>query len=316
MGKQIIIITLFQALGAFVLVSCGCFLFFHYVIFLREALPLGLLLGAICCATAPAGVFAVIEQYKAKGNLTSTLLAIVAIDDAICIVVFGVALAISTALLGTAGGFSWPAIVVSLREVGGSLLLGALVGVMIFAILRRLLPNVQKAGLMMVGFALLGCGAAQLLGFSPLLTNMTAGFLIANLLQARERNILRIIKGIEGPIFILFFTLAGSVVRLDMLEQAGVVVIIYVIARWIGKIWGASLGARIAGAPRTIRKWLGLGLIPQAGVAIALTYLIRDRLPALADLITVIVLASIVIDEIIGPIGLEIALKKSCEAQV
>lgn len=279
----------------------------------RDYFALCLLLGAIGVATAPAATLLVIRELKAKGPLTATLLAIVAIDDGIAIIIFGLVVSIVHQLVGQTEASAFWSIGASFLEIAGSLLLGLLTGAVLILILERLR---EPGELMTAGLAiLLLCGeAALLLHLSPLLSGMTAGFILVNK-EERDVRVFRALNRFEPPIYVLFFTLAGSHLDIESLRTAGILGITYFVATATGKIAGVNLGARIAGSPAAVRKYLGLAMLPQAGVAIGLIFLLSsdDALAIYTPVITPVVLTGVFFSELIGPVSARFALTRSGE---
>jgi len=277
----------------------------------RMPLPHSLLLGAMATATAPATPVAIIREYRAKGPFTSTLMSIVAIDDAACIILFGLVSAVVAVMLnGTALSFSivWHPFL----ELFGSALLG--VGTALFLILLlRYVKDKQQRLVLLIGFIMLNSGIAQALSYSPLLTNMISGFFIANI-YTRPSSLFAIFNDIELPIFILFFTLAGLSLHLDILVANWQLAILYVVVRSIGKVGGISLGAHIGGASQEVKKYLGFAMLSKAGVTIGLLLLVQSRFPGIASVITAVELAAVTVFEIVGPGITRYALFASGEA--
>jgi Kef-type K+ transport system membrane component KefB/nucleotide-binding universal stress UspA family protein len=315
-------IGLFEALGAFLVVSTVIFVSIKLINFivpgwtLRDYMVLCLLLGSIGVATAPAATLLVIRELRAKGPLTSTLMAIVAIDDGLAIMIFGLVVSIAHQVLGHSGAPILISIGASLMEIIGSLLLGILTG----ATLILLLSKLEEQGELMTGglAILLLCGEIALyLHLSPLLAGMAAGFSLVNKAE-RDVRVFRALNKFEPPIYVLFFTLAGSHLDIESLQTAGVLGIIYFISTVTGKISGIHLGARIAGSPLQVRRYLGLAMMPQAGVAIGLIFLLSsDKILApYAIVITPVVLTGVFLSELVGPISARYALAKAGEITV
>lgn len=277
----------------------------------RMPLAHSLLFGAMATATAPATPVAIIREYKAKGKFTSTLMSIVAIDDAACIILFGLVSAAVGVLL-TGSGFSAASLWPPLLELGGSLLVGILTAIILILILRSIQEK-QHRLVILIGFILLNSGVAQALHYSPLLTNMITGFMIANF-YARPASLFAILEDIELPIFVLFFTLAGLSLHLDILFANWQMALLYVIVRSVGKVGGVSLGAHIGGATVEVKKYLGFAMLSKAGVTIGLLLLVQSRFPTIAGVITAVELAAVSVFEIIGPGFTRYALFASGEA--
>ncbi|WPD21491.1 MAG: cation:proton antiporter [Candidatus Electrothrix scaldis] len=316
MRKNVAYIALLQALVGFTVVM----LVTLYITWLTSGtgkitlhqVILSILLGAISVATAPATILHVIRELGARGPKTSTLLAVVAATDAIAIMVFGIAVSTAHNLAGTEG-LSLSSLLFCLYEIGGSLLVGILTGLIIDKALDKLHNNGE---MLTAGLALLLlCGElTRQLHLSSLLAGMIAGFVMINRAE-RDVRLFRIINGFEPPIYVLFFTLAGVHLDLSALKLAGWVGITYFLARIIGKYCGSWLGAYLSGATKHVRNYLGLSLIPQAGVAIGFVFMVSTD-PKLADwssTITPVVLAGVVLAELCGPVLVRITMEKAGE---
>lgn len=304
--ENLLFIAIFQAMATFALVTL-------IVWPLSGSLPLALLLGAIGTATAPAAVFGVIEEYRARGPLTNTLLSIVAIDDAICIMLFGIVIAIVEVLMGSSGAVLEADIGMATLNVFGSIAIGTITGFVIAFIISRT-HDIHRIAYIVAGFIFLGCGIAIALHFSALLTNMACGFVVINI-SRKGKELIELIEKSEEPILIVFFALAGAHLKLESISEIWPLFITYIFVRAAGKMLGGSVGARLGHAPKTVRNYLGLGLLPQAGVAIGLLYVVQEKIPALSATVVAVVLTSVIVNEFLGPIGVEIALIKSKETE-
>ncbi len=309
LGKEIACITLLQLLLTFVAVSTLLYL-------MRMPLPAALLLGAIASATAPAATVAVLSEYRARGPLTKSLMAVVALDDAGSIILFGIILAIcSPGLSGSASPSPLSMVLRPLTEIGGAIVLGIVVGFFIHLLVRNR-RNRNEIIVIALGAILFCSGVAISLNLSPLISNMVVGFVLINS-SARNVRIFGILEPLEPPIYAAFFALAGTELNIRLLGTISILGAAYILARAFGKIGGAWLGAVTTGASPVTRKYLGLGLLPQAGVAIGLVLLAQEQAPAIFSAKCVnIVLASIVINEIIGPPLSKYAIFKAGEAHV
>lgn len=333
-GKNVLPIALLESVGSFFAVT-GTILLFAWIfpsLVLRGAsfkdiVPLALILGAISSATAPAATLAIINEYRAKGPLTETLLGVVALDDGFCIMIFGMTFPVALALAGGAAAGSpltFSGLVLGpLQEIALSLCLGIVAGLIIVLVLNYVRGKSSHM-VIILGVILLLCGLASHWHLSPLLTNMAFGCLITNS-SRRSGSVISSLESIEPPLFVAFFTIAGIHLNLKLLGTIGGLGLIYFIARIIGKSGGASIGAALSRAPKTVRKYIGLGLIPQAGVAIGLVLLVQEH-PVLAELrvggqtipsiITNCILASVALNELLGPLAAKIALSKAGEINV
>lgn len=328
MGRSVLPIALLAAVGATIVVAGIIILtawiaprFLFPALDMRTLIPLAMILGAIASATAPAAILAVINEYRARGPLSDALIATVAIDDVFCIMIFGLIFPVSVALTGVGAELSFTGVVlIPLREIVFSLILGGLAGGIVTLALRKIRGKSSHM-VIILSFVLLLCGLATKYHLSPLLTNMAFGCLIINL-TTRSGSILSSLQNIEPPLFVAFFTIAGIHLDLKLLASIGVLGLLYFLARVLGKIGGAHLGARLLKAPPAVRRYLGLGLLPQAGVAIGLVILVQDNPhlggvylagQPLPDIITNCILAAVALNELIGPLAAKFALGKAGE---
>ncbi len=308
-GKSVLVITVTQVLGAYLLVS----LTLHYLLELE--LHSALIFAAISTATAPAATIMVLREYKAKGPMTSNLLAVVALDDALCLIAYGITMALAKSLAGKVSGGVGAMVAAPLWELTGSILLGAVFAVVLLLLSSRFKEKPDKL-VLLLGLVFLQAGLAELFHFSALLTGMTMGCVAVNLLPRQSEALFRLVRSVDTPIFVLFFVLAGANLHLGLLVKVGALGVAYIVSRIIGKVSGAMVGATISKAPAVVRKYLGLGLIPQAGVAIGLTLLVQQDFPEIASLVTTVILGSVVVYEIIGPYFAKLAVIKAGEAGV
>ena len=317
--KSIGLIAVLQAVGAFILVTGSIFFVAKMTGLNGESwhqndyLALAILLGAVGVATAPAALLHVIRELRAAGPMTSTLMAVVAIDDGLCIMIFGLSLSIAAKVAGATGGTLAGAVLTGLSEISLSLLAGIVTGLLLDFVLPRLKKQEEmlSAGLAL----LLLCGEiCRYFHLSPLLAGMAAGFIIINR-DTRDVRLFRALNAFEPPIYVLFFTLAGTHLELAAVTSAGWIGLIYFVTRILGKIGGAYLGARMSGASRQVQLYLGPALIPQAGVAIGLIFLISGdaNLAVYADIITPVVLTTVVLSELIGPLCARYAVEQAGE---
>lgn len=319
-ARQVAWVSLGESTGAFLLVSVGCAATAWLVGAgaggwgMGQYALMGLLLGAVAVATAPASTLHVTRELKSSGPLTSTLLPTVAMDNAIAILLFGIIFTVATELVGGAQGPVVWMVARSVGQTGLALLLGLAGGLVLDLIIMRLQ---SRSEMLCVGLAvLLLCGeTARLFNLQPLLVGIAVGFIVVNH-GRRDVRIFRAINDFEPPIYILFFTLAGAHVDVSALGVAGGLAVLYFCLRGVGKMGGATLGALIARAPSAVRRLLGLALLPQAGVAIGLVFLIEGEpaMDAYNDIITPTVLAAVMLAELLGPVSTRLALTKAGEA--
>lgn len=324
LGKGVVYIIFAESFGAFLFV-------FVVMLIVTRDLPLSLIFGAIAPATAPAGTVAVIQEYKAKGSLTKALYAIVGFDDGLAIIIFGFASAIARNLLlkqtGTASGNLLLLILNPIKEIVLSVVVGAMIAV-IFSFLARKLKHSGDVLILVVGFIFVVNGLSTLFHLSLILTNMVVGILIVNTqphsLVQKIHDRLPIVMPL---LFILFFTLAGAHLHLSALPSLGVLGILYILMRIAGKMVGAYLASLLGNVEENIKKYVGLGLLSQAGVAIGLSLIIAHEFQGLGNMLesgettgdvigtTIIttVAATCILFEIVGPLCAKIALQKAGE---
>ncbi len=304
-GKDIVTIALAEVIGAILLVFLAAYYMFD------QTFMFSIILATTAAATAPAATIMVIRQYRARGPLTNTILPVVALDDALGIMVFGISISIAKLTTGAESVSILQIIGAPLIEVLGSLVLGLLLGSILTYIANRA-RNQEELLAMILASITIGSGLASYLTLSPLLTCMMLGATIVNMMEKSNR-VFSVINDFTTPVYLLFFVLAGAGLDLKALFGVGALGIGYVLARAGGKMFGAYIGARAVDADETVAKYLGLSLIPQGGVSIGLTMLIRQELPQLSDTITTIVLFSVLIYEILGPVLTKIAIHKAGE---
>lgn len=303
-GLTPIVIAFFEALAATIVVALVLILFGFDV-------ELALLLGAIASATAPAATIMVVRQYNAKGPVTETLLSVVALDDAVALIAFGFASAAVNSMQNPGQTSLVMALLSPVLEILGSILLGFVLG-LVFKFPLRYFKKDSNRLIITVGFVFLGSALATMLGLSSLLLCMCMGAMLTNTSSAAP-SIMRLVDTITPPTFLLFFATSGAELNITILPSIGLVGILYVICRVVGKVAGASAGAILMKAPDTTKKYLGFTLIPQAGVAIGLSLIASQSIPAYGQTIRAVVLCGTLIYELIGPAVTKVALQKAGE---
>jgi Kef-type K+ transport system membrane component KefB len=256
-----------------------------------------LLLAGIAAASAPAATYDVVRECGIKGDFTDTLLAVVALDDAVALLLFSLMMAAASAVDGSQSVMF--SLTGGLREIGGSLLLGVLMGVPMAYLSGRIRPGEPTLAEAM-GFILLCGGLATWLELSPVLCAMVMGSVVASLARHHDRPF-HAIEGIEWPFLILFFILAGASTHPGALLMVGGITLVYMISRCAGTFAGAWVGAAWARASPEIKKWIGWCLFPQAGVALGMALMATQRFPEFESFLLPVVLASTVVYEIAAP---------------
>lgn len=305
-GKNVIIITLFQSIMAAALVDIVlCLCGFN----VSESI----ILGAIATATAPAATLMVVRQYKAKGELTNTLLPVVAMDDAVGLIVFAVSSAIADTLASGAQPSVYTMAIAPLIEIALSLLSGGLLGFFISLSMRFFHSRANKMCICIAG-VVLGVAIAQQFGLSDLLVCMSVGAVFANL-RNDALEVMDVCDGWTPPLFMLFFVISGAELDVGALPTVGLLGVLYIVVRSFGKYFGAYLGSVVVKASPNIRKYLGITLLPQAGVAIGMAQMVLTQLPQFGARIQAVVLSATLIYELVGPVATKIALTKAGEIQ-
>lgn len=290
-GIRVIVITIFEALAAALVITLSMLLF-------GLPLPFCLLLGAIGSATAPASTIMTIRQYKAKGMFVNTILEVVALDDAVALFAFSICAALARAL-EQGGGFSVETVLLPLLYNILSLGLGALAGFLLHKLVDGKHSSEHRLILVIASILLL-TGACSAFDISPLLSCMTMGTVYIN--AGGRKKIFRQVERFTPAILLLFFVFSGMRLDLTSLVTAGLIGVVYFFVRIAGKYAGAYLGAIATRAPLETRNYLGLALIPQAGVSIGLAVLGQRILPPeTGTLLCTIILSSGVLYEMVGP---------------
>ena len=303
-GIKPIIITIFEGCTASLLVFLVLFL-------IGQPLPLCLALGAIAAATAPAATLMVIRQYKANGPVSKMLLPVVAMDDALGLILYAVMIALARTIERGEVLTVMTLVVKPLVEIVGSLALGVVIGLVLVYVLRFFHSRGNKLSLtIMVVFA--AVGLSDMWGLSSLLVCMMVGATMVNLCRQSDA-MLEQCDRFTPPLFLLFFVLSGANLDLAVLPTVGVVGIAYVLTRAVGKALGATIGAKLEKCDANIVKYLGFTLIPQAGVAIGMARMCQTSLPEYGTVINAVVLAGTLIYELTGPVITKIALTKAGE---
>lgn len=301
-GRVILTVSLFAIFITALLVGFGLYL-------VGAALTTALLLAGISTATAPAATRDVIRQVKAKGPFTTTLLGVVAIDDAWGLIVFSVLLVLAKFISGTETDAVF---LIGIIEIGGAVLIGILLGVPAIFLTGRLNPG-EPIQLEALGLVFLCAGAAIWLEVSYLLAGMVCGAIITNFAKHHNRPFHEI-ENIEWPFMVMFFILAGALLDPGALLQIGVTGIAFILFRSLGRISGGWLGARFGGARPEHAKWLGMALMPQAGVALGMALVAEDHFPEYGSSILAITIGATVVFEIVGPAFTMLALRRVGEA--
>ena len=308
-GLPILVLTLFEAIFAYIFVT-------SFLILFGVTTPIAFLLGAISAATAPAATVVIIRELRARGKFVDYLYGVVAFDDAVCVILFSITFAlVSPALTGVAAKGE---IFLSILELALSLAIGITGGFLIHMLTIKKY-RINEIMLISLSILFLISSLSMIFHLSLLIANMAMGATIVNL-SPKNRRIFTIIEPLTPPIFALFFILAGTQLDISIFANGTVVVlgIIYIASRFMGKFSGITLAGTITRVPKKIRTFLGFCLFPQAGVAIGLALFIQtyqissSSLPELSIIVN-IVLFSVFLNELVGPIISKSGLKRGAD---
>lgn len=305
LGKDIFIITIAEVIGVVSLVFVVMFLIF------KQDFVFSLVVASMSAATAPAGTLMVIQQYRAKGPLTDTILPVTALDDALGIMVFGLALSVGKMVLGEKGSATIMMFFSPFIEIILSVFMGLCIGFILSRFAKKTKSQEELLTLILV-FVLLNTGFATMFGLSPLLSGMTIGAVYVNL-DPNPNRLFSTLNQYTPPLNLLFFALAGASLNLSVLYSIGILGMGYVFSRFFGKVIGATVGAKIANSHPNIIKYLGLALLPQGGISIGLSMNVARELPEISANVVSLILFSVLVFEIMGPILAKFALTKAKE---
>jgi len=314
-GKQFFVILFSQGFGAFVLVALGTSVMAWLISGrLHISIAMGLVLGAISSATAPASTANVLWEYKTRGPLTAAILAIVALDDALALLLYRGAATGAKALVGTAESSVFGTTAILLAEIIGTVLLGFLAGVVLYLLLKFVKAE-DKILEFSIASLLLVVGISMIPGIDPILPAMVLGITMANLAPRQSKSVFDLVKRFSPPVYVSFFVLAGAHIELGGLASStAAITAVYISFRIGGKMAGAWLGAKHSRAPAVVRKYLGICLLPQAGVAIGLAILSSQMFdPQFGKIIIMVVMTETFIIELLGPILVKVGVKKAGE---
>lgn len=311
-GKRILRLTLIESALASVLVIAA-------MLVLGQSWQLACLLGAIAIATAPASTLMVIRECNGRGPLSDTLLGIIAINNICCIIAYSLVAAAIEMTAGWEGLASLPTTMYQslfplVWQLIGSVALGFLVGLM----LAGWASQVKEGGEMLIllaGSILLCVGVSRMIDLEPLVASLAVGATMVNLSQ-RSRRLFHTLAGTDPPFYAIFFVIAGADLDLASVPEMGLLGVAYLSARAIGKFLGAKWGARVLHLDKNVQAYLGYALMAQAGLAVGLMLAVEGRFPEYADTVTTVILSSVAIYEMIGPISARYAIVRAGESRV
>ena len=319
--NKILLITLFEALFPVILIAASFIvLFFIFpglfpIAEMQAAIAFSILLASLASPTDPASTLAIVRQYRAKGPVKDTILAVAAHDDALGILIFSLALATATAIVGD-NKFAACPVIFFVQHLGGGFLAGAFFAYLMILFLTYL-PKISEGHWIILIFALLALcyGTASIMHGDEVLACMVMAIIVVNT-GAKSRIIFQIIsRYTEELIFLFFFVLSGLHLNIHTIPETIFPIIIYIILRIAGKFSGSHLGARLTKAGKNVQLYTGGGLIPQGGIVIGLTLIIGqyEEFAPIFNLLLTIIMGTTLINEIIGPFSAKLALRKAGE---
>ena len=299
-GGQIFWISICAAIITTITVSLG-------LILIGTPEPIAIILGCIASATAPAAILDVVLESDYEGPFNELLLSIVALDDAWALILFAIGLAVVTSL-NSHGMEPNPLLMIS-HEIGGAILLGLIIGVPATYLTGRLKPG-QPSLTEALGIVFVCGGLALWLDVSFLIAAMTMGAVITNFAKHHEYPF-HAIEGIEWPFMVIFFVLAGASLEFSALKDIGLIGLMYILCRSMGKFTGSILGSLLGKANTATKKWMSIALLPQAGVAIGMALVASKHFPEYRQTFLSVIISTTIFFEIIGPIFTRHALKRA-----
>ncbi|RKY25434.1 MAG: sodium:proton exchanger [Planctomycetota bacterium] len=314
-GKQFIAILLAEGIAAFLLVGAGSFLLAYvFTGNLKLAVALGVVLGAISSATDPASTIEVLWEYKTRGPLTTTAIAIVALDDALALSLYAFGTSVAGILTGHRGAGPAAAVGSAVYELGLALLVGFTGGLVLKVILTKIRDG-ETALAFAIGAILLTIGLSITLGLDVILSSMALGLTLVNISPRQSKETFEVVKKFSPPIYILFFVFVGARLKLESMSYlAWSLAVAYILGRSAGKISGAYLGAKWSKARKAIGKYLGLCLFAQGGVAIGLSIIASQKFDSsISSIVILVVAATTIIVQLVGPLFIKSGVKKAGE---
>ena len=315
-GKQFVGILLFEAIVPFFVVSIlVTFISYAFTKNLAISISLGLILGSISSATAPAATTDVLRENRTRGPLTTTVLGIVAMDDAVALILYAIASSIASSLLGATGGTLAHKMLTLAYDVFVSIAVGSAIGALLSRFILHVMNNEDRILAFSLGSIFLCTGICIFLNLDTILAAMSIGFFMINFAPAKTRPTFALVEKFTPPIYVLFFVLVGAKLNIwNVTPYIGLIAIIYIICRTLGKSLGSVVGAKLTKAPVTVRKYLPWCLLSQAGVAIGLSIAAgNDFVQSIGPTIILIITATTFVVQLLGPICVKHAVTKAGE---
>ena len=296
-------ISISSAIITTIIVSLG-------LVWVGVSKEIAILLGCIASATAPAAVLDVVTESNYKGPFKDLLLSIVTLDDAWALMLFGIGVAVVTSL--NSHGIDASSILMAIMDIGGAIILGLLIGFPASYLTGRLKPG-QPILSEALGLVFVCGGLAIWFDVSFLIASMVLGAVITNFAKHHEYPF-HAIEGIDWPFMVIFFVLAGASLEFKAVAEVGLVGTVYILCRIAGKLLGARIGSQMSSADQQTKSWMGVALLPQAGVAIGMALVASNYFPEYRQTLLSVVISSTIFFEIIGPVFTRMALKRAHKA--
>ncbi|MCP4611026.1 MAG: CBS domain-containing protein [Planctomycetes bacterium] len=313
-GRQVIAILLFEGLAAFLLVgvlSFGIMICFYDW---TMSLAVSVVLAAICAATDPASTVSVLWEYKARGPLTTMLTAVVALDDALALVLYAVGISVAGVITGHENKGFFYALGVSFYHIAGAVLIGMLAGLVLIWILKRV-DDLGRVLAFTVGAVLVIIGASVTLHLDVIIATMVLGVTLINVAPRRMSPSFEVMHRFSVPVYALFFVLVGARLSISAVDtMICLLMLAYVIGSIVGKTGGAYLGALYSKTVKSVRNYLGFCLYPQGGIAVGLLIMASQKFnPEMSSIMLLVVLLGAFVLQLIGPFGVKFGAKKAGE---
>ena len=310
-GRRVLLLAIGESMSAALLVTVG-------MLVIGQPWPVALLLGAIAVETGAASTLMVVRENNAEGEFTESLIGVIGLNNLLALLAFSiVAAAVELTALAATDGLQFGSVVRALFplvwQLAGSTALGVLIGILLAAWASQVVESGETL-ILLVGCILLTVGIATALDLSSLVASLAVGATLVNL-SAQSRRLFVALSETDPPLYVIFFVLAGADLDLSLLPSLGVVGAVYVLCRAGGKLGGAWAAARRTGSPAQVRSFLGLSILAQAGLAVGLVLVIRQRFPDLAPIVSTVVLGAVAVFEVAGPISARFALDRTGESR-
>jgi len=273
-------------------------------------IELSIILGCIASATAPAATLDVVMESNDKGPFSNLLISIVALDDAWALMLFAVGIAVATSLSGHVSDVS--SVFLAVKEIAGAVILGVLLGFPAAYLTGRFKPG-EPILTEALGLVFICGGLAMWFGISFLIASIVMGAVVANFARHHEYPFHEI-ENIEWPFMVIFFVLAGATLELRMIADIGLIGLVYIISRILGKFIGARVGGQLSHVDKTVKNWMGIALLPQAGVAIGMALVASIKFPEYRQMLLSLIISSTIFFELVGPVFTRVAIRQANRA--